>query len=93
MSDVNFIGFSFSALVQLGAHRFYAPPRHAVGLPVLRTDEAAFPEALKQVERAVRQHKAIAGDAGYVAYFATIAPFMADHPAKGEFVQNTLFVL
>jgi hypothetical protein len=90
---VNSILFSFSALVELGAHGFDSLPRYAVGLTVLRTDEAAFFQPKKQLEGAVRQDKPFACNAGDGAYLATVAPFMVDHPAKGEFVQNTLFVL
>jgi hypothetical protein len=35
----------------------------------------------------------IAGETSYRAYLAAIAPFVMNGSTKGEFVQNTLFVL
>jgi hypothetical protein len=82
-----------SSLVELCAHRLDALPRHAVGLAVLRANEAPFPEAQKHVESAVRQDMTVTRITGDGAYLATFAPVVVDGPTKGEFVQNTLFVL
>jgi len=35
----------------------------------------------------------IAGETGDGVYFAILPPFMVDRSTKGEFMQNTLFVL
>jgi hypothetical protein len=48
---------------------------------------------LEQVERAVRQDVPLACETGDFADLALVAPFIVDSSTKGEFVQNTLFVL
>jgi len=81
------------ALVKLRAHRGDPQPRHAVGASVLRADEAASSQPLEQVERAVRQDVSLACETGDFADLTLVAPFIVDSSTKGEFVQNTLFVL
>ncbi len=58
----------------------------------MRADEAASFQPLEQVERAVRQDVPLACYTGDSADLALVAPVIVDSPAKGEFVQNTLFV-
>jgi len=82
-----------SSLVKLGAHGFDALPRYAIGLAILRANEAPFLQAQKYVEGAVRQDMTIACETCYSVYLAVITPFVVDGPTTGAFVQNTLFVL
>jgi hypothetical protein len=88
-----FHGVFLLSLIELRAHRFDAPPRHPIGLAVPRQNETPFLQAHKHVECAVRQDMPIACETGDCAYLAAVAPFVVDGPTKGEFVQNTLFVL
>ncbi len=80
-------------MIELRAHGFDALPRYAIRLAVLRADEAPFSQAHKHVERAVRKDVTVARVTGDGAYLAALASFMVDCSAKGEFMQNTLFVL
>ena len=82
-----------SSLVKLGSHGFDALPRYAIRFAILRADETPFLEAKKYVEGAVRQDMTIACETSYSVYLAVITPFVMDGSTKGEFVQNTLFVL
>lgn len=80
-------------MIKLGANGFDAPARYAIGLAILRANEVPFLQAQKYLEGAVRQDMTIARETCYSFYLAVIAPFVVDGSAKGEFVQNTLFVL
>jgi hypothetical protein len=80
-------------LIELRADGLDTLPRSAVRFAVLRANEAPLPQAQENVERAVRQDMTLAGETGDRAYLAVIRPFMVDGATKGEFVQNTLFVL
>jgi hypothetical protein len=71
---------------------FDAPARDAIGLAILRTDEAPLFQAKKHVEGTVAEDMTIARVTGDGAYLAALAPFVVDGSTKGEFMQNTLLV-
>lgn len=80
-------------LVELRAHGLDAPPRYAVGLAVLRADEAPLSQAQKHRKGTVRKDMPLARVTGDRAYFAARAFFVVDCATQSEFMQNTLFVL
>jgi hypothetical protein len=81
-----------SAIVQLGADSGEAFARDAVGPALLTADKPALLEAAEDMERAVRQTPAVAGDAVDGDDVAIMVLVVVDSPALGERVQRALLV-
>ena len=91
--DFHMVHFSFLSLVHLRTHGFDPQRGCAVRTAVFRTNEAALQKALEDAKAAVGQDMTVARVTNDVVDFAVFQALMMDRPAKGELVQNTLFVL
>jgi len=56
-------------------------------------DEASFPQLQEHVERAICEDMTVTRITGDRTYLAVPVPFVVDASTKGEFVQDTLFLL
>jgi hypothetical protein len=79
-------------VVHLGADGFEAFARDAAGPALLAADEAALPQLAEDVEGAVLQPPAVAGDAVHRDDVATVVLVLVDAPGLREGVQRALLV-